>query len=122
MIGAAVGGCLISLVLLGAYWLPRSENLFGTIALGGGAAGLLGAAATGFLIGRPLGSWRSALVAMIAMAGAAFVGILTTLFDMFLHEAGLALLALGCIGVALAARRLFHHQTPGDAPGTGGPR
>lgn len=120
IIGSAVGGCVISLILLGAYWLPRSEQLFGRIALGGAAIGLLAAGTTGFAISRPLGTWRGGMVAMIALAGAAFVGILTALFDMFLHETGLAVLALLCIGAALAARKLLgrapesHASEPGD--------
>jgi hypothetical protein len=108
-IGAAAGGALLCLILAAAHDMPRgADSRFADVALGGAAAGLSFAAAVGFALARRLGVWRAALVAMIAVSGAALVTVLTTAADIALGRTGLLLLALLCIGVIAGARRLFY--------------
>jgi hypothetical protein len=58
-------------------------------------------------VGRPLGAWRRLVVAMIAAAGTALVGVLTTAADMAGGRAGLAVLGGLCLAAILLARRVL---------------
>jgi hypothetical protein len=96
--GAASGGAVVSVVLAGAHGMARgADQPFADIALGGGAAGLVIAAAVAFLVGRPLGAWRAAAVAVSAVAGCALVTVLTLPVDMATGRTGLWVLAGLCL-------------------------
>jgi len=107
-IGSATGGAVVCLVLLASYWMPRGpDTTFGTIALLGAAGGLMAGAIVGWTLARSLPVWRRAVVAMIAAAGTALVGVLTTAADIVGGPAGLAVLAGLCLLVIVGAYRIF---------------
>ncbi len=107
-IGSATGGAVVCLVLLAGYWMPRGpDTTFGTIALLGAAGGLVAGAIVGWTLARSLPVWRRAVVAMIAAAGTALVGVLTTAADIVGGRAGLAVLAGLCLLVIVGAYRIF---------------
>lgn len=109
IMGAAAGGGLCCLILVLAHDMPRGPNTrFADIALGGAAAGLSFAAAVGFVLARRLGVWRSAMTAMISVAGAALVGVLTTAADIAGGRFGLIVLAAMCISAIVLAYRVFY--------------
>lgn len=109
IVGGASGGVLLCLVLAAAHDMPRgSETPFATIALGAGAAGLGLSALVGFTLARRLGVWRSAVSAMVAVAGAALVGVLTTAADMAAGTIGLLVLAAICVAALVGAYRIFY--------------
>jgi len=108
VIGAASGGALLCTVLVAAHDMPRGvDTPFANIVLAAAAGGLTVAAAVAGLVGRSLGAWRRAVVAMIAAAGTALVGVLTTAADLAGGRAGLAVLGAACLGAILFARAVF---------------
>ena len=114
VIGAASGGALLCLVLISAHDMPRGvDSAFADIVLAGAAGGLTVAAGVGAIVGRSLGAWRRIVVAMIAAAGTALVGVLTTAADMAGGRAGLAVLGALCLGAILLARRIFFAKDAG---------
>lgn len=107
VVGGGSGGALLCLVLAAAHAMPRGPDTpFSRIAIGGLAASMTCAIAVGFALARPLGVWRAAVSAMVALAGAALVGVLTTAADIALGRAGLLILAALCVGVASGAWRI----------------
>jgi hypothetical protein len=114
VIGAASGGALLCTVLIAAHDMPRGvDTPFADIVLAAAAGGLTVAAGAAGLVGRGLGAWRRAVVAMIAAAGTALVGVLTTAADMAGGRAGLAVLGGLCLGAILLAARVFFGRDPG---------
>jgi len=108
VIGAASGGALLCTVLIAAHDMPRGvDTPFATIVLAAAAGGLTAAAGVAALVGRRLGAWRRAVVGMIAAAGTALVGVLTTGADLAGGRAGLAVLGAVCVGAILVAARVF---------------
>lgn len=106
-IGAGSGGALICAILIAAYGMPRGpQSTFADVVLGGAATGLVAAAIAGFLAARRLGAWRSLLVAIIAVSGAALVAVLTTVADIAAGRQGLLVLAVLCTILIAAAVRL----------------
>ncbi len=106
--GAASGGFLLCIVLVAAHGMPRGvDSAFANIVLLAAAGGLTVAAGVASLVGRTLGGWRRAVVAMIAAAGTALVGVLTTAADMAGGRLGLAVLGGLCLGAILLARKIF---------------
>jgi hypothetical protein len=94
-------------VLAAAHGMPRGpDTTFSNIAIGALATSLTAAAGVGFALARPLGVWRSAVSAMVSLAGAALVGVLTTAADIAGGVIGLLILAALCIGVTVGAWRL----------------
>lgn len=108
VIGAGAGGALMCLVLFGSYWMARGpESGFAVVAMLALAGGLVAAAVVAGVVARTLGTlFRRVMVAMIAVAGAAFIGLLTTVADMIAGKAGLLALAALCVGAMAGARRL----------------
>lgn len=108
IIGAGTGGALMCLLMFGSYWMVRGpQGAFATIAMVAFAGGLISAGIVGGAVSRALGSpLRRIMVAMIAVAGAAFVGVLTTIADMLGGRMGLAVLGTLCLAGILGARRL----------------
>lgn len=95
-------------MLLASYRMTRGlHTTFATIALLGAAGGLAAGAIVGWTVARSLPVWRRAVVAMIAAAGTALVGVLTTAADIAGGPAGLAVLAGVCLLVIVGAYRLF---------------
>ena len=114
VIGAGSGGAVICAILIAAYGMPRGpQSAFADVVLGGAATGLAAAAVAGFLAARRLGAWRSLLVAIIAVSGAALVAVLTTVADMAAGRPGLLTLAVLCAVMIAAAARL--RPVPGEA-------
>jgi hypothetical protein len=108
IIGAAAGGALLCAVLVAAHDMPRGvDTPFANIVITAAAAGLTVAAAVAGTIGRSLGPWRRIVVAMIAAAGTALVGVLTTAADMAGGRTGLAVLGALCFGAILLALKVF---------------
>ena len=113
IIGGASGGLLLCLFLADAHSMPRGvDSTFANIAIGAGAAGLALAATVAFRLARRLGTWRSAVSAMVAVAAAALVGVLTTAADMAAGTIGLLALAAMCVMAIVGAHRVFY---PRDA-------
>ena len=113
IIGGASGGLLLCLFLTAAHGMPRGvDSTFANIAIGVGAAGLALAATVAFRLARRLGVWRSAVSAMVAVAAAALVGVLTTAADMAAGTIGLLALAAACVTAIVGAHRVFY---PRDA-------
>lgn len=108
VIGAGTGGALMCLVLFGSYWMARGpQSGFAVVALLALAGGLVAAAVVAGSVARALGTvLRRIMVAMIAIAGAAFIGLLTTVADMIAGKVGLLALAALCLGAVVGARRL----------------
>jgi hypothetical protein len=107
VVGGGSGGALLCLALAAAHGMPRGpDTTFANIAIGAGVAGLTSAAGIGFALARPLGVWRAAVSAMVSLAGAALVGVLTTAADIAGGIVGLLVLAALCIGVSFGAWRL----------------
>ena len=96
------------LVLFATYFMVRTpDGRFAPIAGLALSGGLATAALVAARIARALGSvMRRIMVAMIAVAGAAFIGFLTTAADMLGGKAGLAVLGALCIGAIASARGL----------------
>lgn len=108
VIGAGAGGALMCIVLFASYGMPRGpQGAFATIAVLAPAGGLAAAAIVGGTLARTLGStMRRIMVAMVSVAGAAFVGFLVIVADMLAGKMGLLALAALCIGAIAWARRL----------------
>jgi len=111
--GAASGGALLCLVLFASYTLPRGPTgAFSNIALVAAAAALATAAGVAFTLARAtLGAWRARLAAMVAVAGAALVTVLTTPADIALGRSGLLVLAALCIGLIALAYRVHGRRS-----------
>ena len=106
-VGGGAGGALLCLVLVATHGMPRGPDTpFAGIAIGALATSLTAAAGIGFWIARPLGVWRAAVAAMVALAGAALAGVLTTAADIAAGIIGLLVLATLCGGVAVVAWRI----------------
>jgi hypothetical protein len=106
-IGAASGGAIVTGILIAGYGMPRGpETAFANLVIGGAAGALAVAAIAGFASARRLGTWRSLLVAIIAVSGTALITVLTTVADMALGRSGLLLLAVLCAVVFAAAVKL----------------
>ena len=82
------------------------DTPFANIAITALAAALTIAAGLGAFLARSLGVWRAAISAMIALAGAALVGVLTTAADIAGGVGGLLVLAAICPSASLGAWRL----------------
>jgi hypothetical protein len=107
VVGGGSGGALLCLVLVAAHGMPRGpDTAFSRIAIGGLATSMTSAIGIGFALARPLGVWRAAVSAMVSLAGAALVGVLTTAADIAGGVVGLLILAALCIGVAFGAWRM----------------
>ena len=90
-----------------AHGMARgADQPFADIALGGAAAALAVAAAVAFAVGRPLGTWRAAAVAVSAVAGSALVSALTLPVDMVTGRAGLFVMAGLCVAALAGALRM----------------
>lgn len=108
VIGAASGGALLCVVLIAAHGLPRGvDTAFADIVILGAAAGLVLGAGVAGVVGWSLGPWRRLVVGMIAAAGTALVGVLTTVADIAGGRGGLAALGVLCLAAILLARRIF---------------
>ena len=107
-IGASSGGALVSLVLAATHGMERGRDQpFTYVALAAAAAGLVVSGAVSWFIGRRLGMWRGILATISAVAGGMLLIILTLPADMAAGRLGLLVLAGLCIGVMLAAQKLF---------------
>jgi hypothetical protein len=107
VVGGGSGGALLCLALAATHGMQRGPDTpFANIAIGALAASLTSAAAVGFALARPLGVWRAAVSAMVSLAGAALVGVLTTAADIAGGTIGLLVLAALCIGVSAGAWRM----------------
>jgi hypothetical protein len=106
--GAATGGAFVCAVLIAAHDMPRgAETPFATIVLAGAAFGLALAVGTAGWIGRSLGAWRRIVAGMIAAAGTALVGVLTTVADIAAGRIGLGFLGALCLAAIVIVRRIF---------------
>ena len=111
VIGAASGGALLCGVLFASYGMPRGvDTPFATIVLAGAAVGLISAVAIAGMVGWSLGAWRRIVVGVIAAAGTALVGVLTTAADMAAGRLGLAVLGAFCLAAILIVWRVFHSR------------
>lgn len=107
MVGGGWGGALLCLVLAATHGMQRGPDTpFANIAIGALATSLTLAAGIGFALARPLGVWRAAVSAMVSLAGAALVGVLTTAADIAGGPIGLLVLAALCIGLSSGAWRM----------------
>ncbi len=96
------------LVLFATYFMVRTpDGRFAAVAGLALAGGLATAALVTGKLARPLGApMRRIMAGVIAVAGATFVGFLTTVADMIAGKAGLAVLGALCIGAIVWAKRL----------------
>ncbi len=115
MVGSAAGGAVVALVLfaMSGYGLARASAnpgvlmpAFGPALAGGG--GLLAGALVAWAISKPLGNaFRRAALAMMAVMGTALVAGATLPAHQLAGRAGLAAVAVLCLGAMLVAWRLF---------------
>jgi len=107
-IGAATGGAIICLVLFALHESPRTGTMFFNALFAGGAGGLLAAAGVAWMLARLVANpFRRAMTAMVALAGAAFVGALTVVADAAAGRIGLLGLAGVCVAVMAWVGRLL---------------
>jgi hypothetical protein len=98
---------LVTGTLIAGYGMARGpQTAFADLVLAGAAASLGVAAFVGFVSARRLGTWRSLLVAIIAVSGAALFTVFTTVADMALGRTGLLALAVLCAVILVAALKL----------------
>lgn len=101
------------LVLFSSYFMVRSpdQGYAAMLALAGGGGLVAAAIVAAAVAHRLLTPWRRVIVATIALAAAAFIGMLTTVADMLagriglLALGGLCLLAIGAAWRFLLAPR-----------------
>jgi len=109
IVGGAAGGLLLCVVLALAHGMRgTADATFARLAIGAALSGLAVAALVGGALARRLGVWRSAVSAMVALAGAALVGVLTTAADMAAGALGLVGLASLCVAAMAGAWRIFY--------------
>jgi hypothetical protein len=107
MIGAAAGGTLISLVLFALEGADRAAPSYANALFLGGFAGLAAAAGVAWTIARMVDNvFRRAMVAMVALGGAAFVGAMTIVVHAAAGRYGL----LGLAGACIAVMVVVHHR------------
>ena len=108
VIGGATGGAIVCLVLTALHDATRGSPVYLNLLFLGGAGGLIAAAAVAWTVGRQVGNpFRRAMVAMVAVAGAAFVGALTVVADAAAGRAGLLGLTAACLAALGLAYRLL---------------
>ena len=115
MVGSAVGGAVVALVLfaMSGYALATPSQPSAPImpAIGpavAGFGGVVAGALVAWAVGKPVGgAFRRAALAMMAVMGTALVAGATLPAHQLAGRAGLAGVAAVCLLLALAARRIF---------------
>jgi hypothetical protein len=93
-------------MLFAVQGTDRASDLYVNALMLGGVSGLGAAAVIGWIIAKALGNpFKRAMVAMVAVGGAAFVAALTIVANALVGRIGLLALAALCILVLLLAYR-----------------
>ncbi len=93
-------------MLFGLHDLSRGTAFYVNVLFAGGAGGLIVAASVGWMVGRAVTNvWRRAMTAMVALAGAAFVAMLTIVADAAAGSRGLLVLATLCLAMLYLSYR-----------------